>query len=147
MIFIMYTLLVMFILTLDRLICGKNPLKYKIRMTNSSLKKLFLVSLSFSIVIGISARALFLRNYTELLAWPLAISYTVIAIMLYSIIIAMKRKSNRNFTPSTRNGYQTVFCTSLDYINIFHLLYIPYSVRRIFGHYWSRWCWGCPKRL
>ena len=45
--------LTMYILTLDRMICVVNPLKYKLRMTRTKIKIIILISWIISITLGV----------------------------------------------------------------------------------------------
>ena len=45
--------LMMYILTLDRMICVINPLKYKLRMTRTKIKIIILISWIISITLGV----------------------------------------------------------------------------------------------
>lgn len=139
MIFIMNAVLVMFILTLDRLICGINPLKYKLRMTRPKLKVMFLVSILISTIIGLLGRAFL--EYETLGKWMLLITfissalYILFSIVAYSIIIAAIRKAKMTFASSTRNAstnnskqYSVPGLIILTFV-VFYL--IPFPFRRL----------------
>lgn len=103
-------LFIMYILTFDRLICAINPLKYKLRITRTKLMIMFLISFLISVVLGVLSRVVLeyetIGRYVEQVMYIMVGLYIVFAILSYSIIITIIRKSKVSFELSTQSGHQ-----------------------------------------
>ena len=97
-------LLLMHILTTDRLLSVLNPIRYTIYMPRCRMKKVIFVSWLISFVLGI------IRNVVDGIRFPMlcvtiviALLYIVLVLVTYSVIIFKLRKSRQQFNPATRN--------------------------------------------
>ena len=90
---------VMIILTLDRLICIVNPLKYKSSVTKSRTKRVLFAAWIFSSILGgIYAKFPHLKSPIVMVAVCLCASYVVLAVGTYSFIfIKLRRSRTRMF--------------------------------------------------
>ena len=92
-----------FILTLDRMICAQNPLKYKIRMSRCKLQVMVVASLISSIVIGlvIGTAKESIRIWMNAVGLVVAVAVAILSIKTYYMIIVAIKNSRESF-PRTR---------------------------------------------
>ena len=88
----------MTILTLDRLVCISNPVKYKARVKISTVKKIIIASWFLSVTVGILYTILEEIRMELLFAMAsLNGSYLMLAIVTYSVVAIKIKQSDKRF--------------------------------------------------
>ena len=90
----------MFILTIDRLVCVINPLKYNVRVTMSRIKKVIFITWILSITFGVLKCAFpQFTGYCKFVVFFLYLLYIIVVLVTYSLVGIAIRKSNEQFRP------------------------------------------------
>lgn len=133
---IYYALYVICILTIDRLVCAINPLKYKSRMTSSKVKKMLFTSFPISIASGVLARVLpyeKVGKWVDLYLVVFCASYALFAIVTYIYIIIVMTKSRAEVgathRQSNRLDRRQFMVPALIIFTFFIFYLIPFPIR------------------
>ena len=136
--------LVMHILTGDRLGSVISPFKYKIYMTRCRMKRVIFVSLVVAIICGVVDEEVF-GDSMEYLLITIGILYIISIVVTYSFIISKIIKSRKQFSSTTtRHSHQQInfkkeYLVPTMIIVSFVLLYlVPYLFRTFFQIHSSR---------
>ena len=125
--------MVMLLLTADRLVCVLDPLKYPTRMTRKRLMTALAVSWGISFTIGITRGVTpshYLRETITTMIYVFGGSYVMFAIITYSYIMLKIRMSMQTFSSSRyRLRVRKEFLVpGVIILTFLFLYYIPYAV-------------------
>jgi hypothetical protein len=97
--------LMMYILTVDRMICVVNPLKYKLRMTRTKIKILILISWIISITLGVLRETIPYpgKKWINVIFTGIGVLYIIVVIVTYSIVIIRVKRSRELFRTTNVN--------------------------------------------
>ena len=110
------TCLIMYVLTLDRMVCASTPLKYRSRMTRKRTMVLLFIAWFFSLVLGCTTGFLSFhqRIWANLIGITLGGIYTIFAVATYSLIVIRIRSARKQFGRSQRRTTTTATMTEDD---------------------------------
>lgn len=133
--FIFQLVFTMYILTCDRLLCVIDPLKYHTKITKTTWKICFVITLDISILLAVLENILNHPFTVICIFFVIGILYILMAITTYGIVVYKLKKSNQEFTPSgncCRSKMKKQFLVPGVIILTFLVFYvIPYSVQRV----------------
>ena len=130
------TCLIMYVLTLDRMVCASTPLKYRARMTRKRTMVLLLFAWIIALALGCGTSALSFhqRTWANLFGLALGGIYIIFAVATYSLIFIRIRSAKKQFggsQPSTQTALKSSkeFLVPTILISSYLLLYVvPFVV-------------------
>ena len=92
-------ILIMYVLTVDRLVMAMSPLKYKIRVSRRRVTVAIVFCWCFGITVAVAATFVpaEMKKYVDNFGWFLAASYLLLVPVTYVVIIHKIRQSRRAF--------------------------------------------------
>lgn len=126
-------MIMMYVITGDRLVCIINALKYQSRVTKRRLRIAITLTCCFSITMEVlSDRLSSLVNINIFILIAVGFVYVVLAITTYSLVFWQVKKSNQQFNIMPRRNVESIkkrFLVPRIIIFTFLLLYIfPFTL-------------------